>query len=145
MTYKNDCIQDNQEVNGNKLKQLLHVNMKAEILDSALHHTSYQNENRLATKQIEKEKAKSILGYSLLQLLFNAHFLQHSQMTIQDINKLENIEQLADDIYSYYKINDLIYLGKGEKKEKKAFIWTYQQKLFMKFIVIADTKKSIVL
>lgn len=74
MTYKNDCIQDNQEVNGNKLKQLLHVNMKAEILDSALHHTSYQNENRLATKQIEKEKAKSILGYSLLQLLFNAHF-----------------------------------------------------------------------
>ena len=65
-------------------------------------------------------------------------------MTIQDINKLENIEQLADDIYSYYKINDLIYLGKGEKK-KKAFIWTYQQKLFMKFIVIADTKKSIVL
>ena len=48
--------------------------MKAEILDSALHHTSYQNENRLATKQIEKEKAKSILGYSLLQLLFNAHF-----------------------------------------------------------------------
>ena len=30
--------------------------MKAEILDSALHHTSYQNENRLATKQIEKEK-----------------------------------------------------------------------------------------
>ena len=40
-------------------------------------------------------------------------------MTIQDINKLENIEQLADDIYSYYKINDLIYLGKGEKKKKK--------------------------
>ena len=39
-------------------------------------------------------------------------------MTIQDINKLENIEQLADDIYSYYKINDLIYLGKGEKKKK---------------------------
>ena len=64
-------------------------------------------------------------------------------MTIQDINKLENIEQLADDIYSYYKINDLIYLGK--EKKKKAFIWTYQQKLFMKFIVIADTKKSIVL
>ena len=38
-------------------------------------------------------------------------------MTIQDINKLENIEQLADDIYSYYKINDLIYPGVKEKKK----------------------------
>ncbi|BCC17675.1 MULTISPECIES: protein NO VEIN domain-containing protein [Bacillus cereus group] len=121
MTYKNDCVQDNQGENGNKLKQLLHVNMKAEILNIALQHVSYQNENRLSSEQLEKEKAKSMLGYSLLNLLFHAHFLQNSRMTIQDINKLENIEQLASDIYSYYKINDLIYLGKGEQKERKIF------------------------
>ncbi|MGR6012442.1 hypothetical protein ACT7CV_16440 [Bacillus paranthracis] len=118
MTYKNDCVQDNQGENGNKLKQLLHVNMKAEILNIALQHVSYQNENRLSSEQLEKEKAKSMLGYSLLNLLFHAHFLQNSRMTIQDINKLENIEQLASDIYSYYKINDLIYRERRTKRKK---------------------------
>lgn len=118
---KNNYVQNGPRGNGNKLKHLLQVNMKADILDRALQHTSYHNEKRGAPEQREKEKAKSLLGYSLLKLLFNTHFLQHSQMTIQNINKLENLEQLASDIYSYYKIHDLIYLGKGELKERKNF------------------------
>ncbi|PGP21032.1 hypothetical protein COA01_15955 [Bacillus cereus] len=121
MTYKNDCVLESQGGNGNKLKQLLHVNMKAEILDRALQHSSYQHEKRFTPEQLEKEKAKSLLGHSLLKLLCIAHFLRHSQMTIQEINKLENTEQLANDICSYYKINDLFYLGKGDQKERKTF------------------------
>ncbi|MEJ1517547.1 putative dsRNA-binding protein [Bacillus cereus] len=121
MTYKNDCVLESQGGNGNKLKQLLHVNMKAEILDRALQHSSYQHEKRFSPEQLEKEKAKSLLGHSLLKLLCIAHFLRHSQMTIQEINKLENTEQLANDICSYYKINDLFYLGKGDQKERKTF------------------------
>ncbi|MDA1675320.1 protein NO VEIN domain-containing protein [Bacillus cereus group sp. TH152-1LC] len=119
MTYKNDCVQESQGGNGNKLKQLLHVNMKAEILDSALQHVSYQNDKRFSSEHIEKEKAKSILGRSLLNLLFTTHFLQHSQITIQDINKIGNVEQLSNDICSYYKISDFIYLGNGLQQEQK--------------------------
>ncbi len=74
MTYKNDCVQDNQGENGNKLKQLLHVNMKAEILNIALQHVSYQNENRLSSEQLEKRKSKINVRIFITKFIVSCSF-----------------------------------------------------------------------
>ena len=103
--------------NGEILLQRLVIPVETNAIDSALKHPSYLNEVKNCTGH-EYNKGSQTLGKSLCKLTLAYHIYTSG---IGDLKAYASLDGglLAEKFYDYYKISELVYLGKGEIKSTK--------------------------
>ncbi|MBY0124395.1 putative dsRNA-binding protein [Bacillus sp. S/N-304-OC-R1] len=107
-------------MNGEKLKSQLNINIDSQFLQQALYHSSYLNEKK-RTDEIEIQKSYIHMGKLIYHLALASLISEEETKQHKEIN--EKLTQYKDEIllqfYDENKINDLLFLGRGELSQRK--------------------------
>jgi dsRNA-specific ribonuclease len=99
-----------------RIKNQLKVDINPHILKECLYHSSYINEKRLGNNQVEIQKSYMHLGKLIYHLVLASLIGEEETKNHKEIT--EKLVQYKDEIlvrfYDENKLNDLLYLGKGE-------------------------------
>jgi len=105
--------------NGQKLKEMLKLNINSELLDKSLEHSSYINTKKISN--IDDAKIESHIGRELTKICYYTYHLINSDEKIDNISKNFNAIIIAERISDLYAIGPLIYLSKGERQNDKKY------------------------